>query len=131
MKKNSEIAKFGWKKIRIKWNLDLCNRNICVLLEHQSKGKKSIYSLRGTVCNKTFSMFSPWILGQIGLSMTVLEFACHEDSKTPPTCLIWWSFGWDIWGWRQGLTSEESLFGIISIVFNLKYLSQNFIKLNM
>ena len=43
MKKNSENAKFGWKKIRIKWNLDLCNRNICVLLEHQSKGKKSIY----------------------------------------------------------------------------------------
>ena len=43
MKKNSEIAKFGWKKIRIKWNLDLCNRNICVLLEHQSKGKMSIY----------------------------------------------------------------------------------------
>ena len=43
MKKNSENAKFGWKKIRIKWNLDLCNRNICVLLEHQSKGKMSIY----------------------------------------------------------------------------------------
>ena len=43
MKKNSENAKFGWKKIRIKWNLVLCNRNICGLLEHQSKGKKSIY----------------------------------------------------------------------------------------
>ena len=51
MKKNSEIAKFGWKKIRIKWNLDLCNRNICVLLEHQSKGKMSIY-LAATVIVK-------------------------------------------------------------------------------
>ena len=43
MKKNSENAKFGWKQIRINWNLDIHNRNICVLLEHQSKGKKSIY----------------------------------------------------------------------------------------
>ena len=49
MKKNSENAKFGWKKIRIKWNLVLCNRNICGLLEHQSKGKKSIY-LAATPC---------------------------------------------------------------------------------
>ena len=48
-----------------------------------------IYSLRGSVCNKTFPMFSPWSLGQIGLPMTVLESACHEDSETPPTCLIW------------------------------------------
>ena len=56
------------------------------------------YSLHSSVCNKTFAMFSPWSLGQIGLPMTVLESAGHEDSKTPPTCFIWWSFGWEIWG---------------------------------
>ena len=55
-----------------------------------------IYSLRCSVCNKTFPLFSPWILGQIGLPMTVLKSARHEDSQTTPTCLIWWSFGWVI-----------------------------------
>ena len=49
------------------------------------------------------SVFSPWILCQIGHQMTVLESAPHEDSKTPPTCLIWWSFGWDIQGRRPFL----------------------------
>ena len=35
-------------------------------------------------------------LGQIGHSMTVLDAAHKGDSETPPTCLIWWSFGLDI-----------------------------------
>ena len=38
----------------------------------------------------------PWKLGQIGHSMTVLDAAHKGDSETPPTCLIWWSFGLDI-----------------------------------
>ena len=58
MKKNSENAKFGWKKIRIKWNLDLCNRNICVLLEHQSKGKMSIY----LAATRLLPMFTPILM---------------------------------------------------------------------
>ena len=44
------------------------------------------------------SLFSLSNLGQIGIPMTVLESACPEDSKTPPKCWIWWSFGWDIQG---------------------------------
>ena len=32
--------------------------------------------------------FSPSNLGQNGYPKTVLKSACHEDSKTPPTCLI-------------------------------------------
>ena len=84
-----------------------------------------IYSLCGSVCNKMFPIFSPWILGQIGLPMEVLESAHREDSKTPPTCLIW-SFGWDIQGRRQGSISkqkvvkEQSFFEMLSIVFSLK-----------
>ena len=34
-------------------------------------------------CNKMFSVFPPWKLGQIGLQMTVLDSAHHEDSETP------------------------------------------------
>ena len=79
-----------------------------------------------SVCNKMFPMFSPWILGQIGLPMTVLECAHHEDSKTPNTCLIWLSFDWDIQGRRQGSISEEKViektltFEMWIIVFNLE-----------
>ena len=49
-----------------------------------------------------FPPFSPSNLGQIGYPRTVLKLTCHEDSKTPPACLFWWSFGWDIQGRRQG-----------------------------
>ena len=35
-----------------------------------------------------FSTFSPSNLGQSGYPRTVLKSAHHEDSKTPPTCLI-------------------------------------------
>ena len=47
------------------------------------------YSVRHSVCN----MFSPWILDQIRLQITVLESAHHEDFETPPTYLIllWYS----------------------------------------
>ena len=53
-----------------------------------------------------FSTFSPSNLGQSGYPRTVLKSAHHEDSKTPPTCLIWWGFGWDIQGRRQGSISK-------------------------
>ena len=43
-----------------------------------------------------FSLFSPSNLVQIGYPRTVFKSACQGDCKTPPTCLIWWSFGWDI-----------------------------------
>ena len=86
-------------------------------------------------CNKMFPMFSPWFLGQIGLPMTVLESAHHEDCKTVPDLWIWWRIDWVIQGWRQSSISKESIkvkekliFEMLSIVFNLKYLSQNFIK---
>ena len=54
-------------------------------------------------------MFSPWILGQIGFPMIVLESAHHEDSETTPTCLIWWSSDWDIQGRRKGSISKEKV----------------------
>ena len=34
-----------------------------------------------------------WNPHQIWNPMTVLKSACHEDSKTPPTCSIWWRSG--------------------------------------
>ena len=37
-------------------------------------------------------------LGQILKPGTDLESADPEVFKTPPTCAIWPSFGWDIWG---------------------------------
>ena len=66
-----------------------------------------MYSLHCSVCNKTFPMFSPWILGQIGHPMTVLKYACPEDSKIPPTCFIWLSFGRDNWGYRQWISFQR------------------------
>ena len=51
------------------------------------------------------SVFFPLIIGEIGHSITVLDFTHHEDSD--PTCLIWWSFGWDIWGKRQWVPFER------------------------
>ena len=56
-----------------------------------------------------FTMFSPWILGQIGLPMAVFESAHHEDSETTPTCLIWWSSDWDIQGRRKGSISKQKI----------------------
>ena len=41
-----------------------------------------------------------WKLGQIGHPKIVLDSAHQGDYETPPTCLIWWSFGWDILGFR-------------------------------
>ena len=37
-------------------------------------------------------------LGQFSKPGTELETAGPEVFKTPPTCAIWPSFGWDIWG---------------------------------
>ena len=48
--------------------------------------------------HQAISLFSPWILVQIVLKMTVLESAHHKVSETLPSCLIWWSFGWNIQG---------------------------------
>ena len=55
-----------------------------------------IYSAPPLLCNSGFCHFSLWNLDQIWNPMTVLKSACHEDFKTPPTCSIWWSFGWDL-----------------------------------
>ena len=49
----------------------------------------------------SFYFFSMWNLDQIWHPMAVSKSAHHDDSKTLSTCLIWWSFGWEIWGWRQ------------------------------
>ena len=38
-------------------------------------------------------IFLPWKLCQIGQPMIVLDYAHQGDSETPPTCLIWSSFG--------------------------------------
>ena len=71
---------------------------------------------------------------------TVLESACPEDSKTPPTCSLWWSFVGDVWSWRQLIPFQNftsfHLFGIkfsfqkSRLVFNLEHLWQIFIKFN-
>ena len=50
------------------------------------------------ILQQDVSRVFPWKLGQIGHSMTILDAAQKGDSKTPPTCLIWWSFGVVIWG---------------------------------
>ena len=67
--------------------------------------------------------------------MTVSESSWQADSKTVPDLWIWWRIDWVIQGWRQSSISKESIkveekliFEMLSIVFNLKYLSQNFIK---
>lgn len=88
------------------------------------------YSLHSSVCNKTFAIFSPWILGQIGLPMTVLESAHHEDSKTPPYILnlmkLWQSY---LRLKTIDTISKIDLFnflltlGKLSFVFKLEYLS--------
>ena len=57
-----------------------------------------LYSAPPLLCHSGFCPFSMWNLHQIWNPMTVLKSARHEDSETPPTCSIWWSFGWDIWG---------------------------------
>ena len=68
------------------------------------KGKVNVsrnaveYSRSRKEMDTLFPPFSPSNLGKIGYQRIVLKSACHEDSKTPPTCLIWLSFGWDIWG---------------------------------
>ena len=92
MKKNSEIAKFGWKKIRIKWNLDLCNRNICVLLEHQSKGKKSIYLAATKSFNIVVCRLRQYIWCGVTVRMTVV---CHASTilKMKPEILCIKSVG--------------------------------------
>ena len=60
-----------------------------------------VYITPPLLCNSGFCPFSMWNLDQIWHPMAVLKSAHCDDSKTPPTCLIWWSFGWDIWGWRK------------------------------
>ena len=55
------------------------------------------YSTPPLLCDSSFCSFSMWNLDQRH-PMGVLKSAHHYDSKTPPTCSIWWSFGWDIWG---------------------------------
>ena len=67
--------------------------------------------------------------------MTVSESSWQADSKTVPDLWIWWRIDWVIQGWRQSSIFKESIkveekliFEMLSIVFNLKYLSQNFIK---
>ena len=59
------------------------------------------YSTEILFCDSSFCPFSMWNLDQIWQPMAVLKSAHRDDSETPPTCLIWWSFGWDIWGWRK------------------------------
>ena len=57
-----------------------------------------LYSTPPLLWDTSFYTFSLLNLHQIKNPMVVFKSAHHEDSKTPPTCLIWWSFGWDIWG---------------------------------
>ena len=69
------------------------------MLSNRNSERK--YSTPPLEWDTSFCPFSMWNLDQIWHPMGVLKSAHHDDSKTPPTCLIWWSFGWDIWGWRK------------------------------
>jgi len=77
--------------------------NFISYIERQSNIMVKIckYSTPPLLCNSGFCPFSMWNLDQIWHPMAVLKSAHCDDSKTPPTCLNWWSFGWDIWGWRK------------------------------
>ena len=44
-----------------------------------------------------FGSITPTNLGQLSKPGTDLETAGLDVFKTPPTCAIWPSFGWDIW----------------------------------
>ena len=44
-----------------------------------------------------FCSITPTNLGQLSKPGTDLKSAGPDVFKTPPTCLIWPSFGWDIW----------------------------------
>ena len=56
------------------------------------------YSTPPLLCNSSFCPFSMWNLDQILHPMAVLKSDRRDDSKAPPTCSIWWNFGWDNWG---------------------------------
>ena len=45
-----------------------------------------------------FCSITPSNLGQFSNPGADLESAGPDVFKTPPTCPIWPSFGWDIWG---------------------------------
>ena len=47
------------------------------------------------VCCIWFCPITPTNLGQISKPVSVLETAGPDNFKTPPTCQIWPSFGWD------------------------------------
>ena len=51
------------------------------------------YIVPPLLCNSDFSPFSMCNLHQIWNPPTVFKSARHEDSKTPPTCSIWWRSG--------------------------------------
>ena len=72
-----------------------------------------------TVCR--FYTFSMWNIDQICHPMAVLKYACRDNSKAPTKCLIWWSFGWDIWG---------KTVDIFQIFISSSYFSMSIISFN-
>ena len=65
---------------------------------------------------------------------SVLESACHEDSKTYLDIWIWEMFEVEDKAqfpksWSK--VEEKSIFEMVSIVFKFKYFSKNFIKINL
>ena len=53
--------------------------------------------LRPVLGTPAFALFLCEILIKFE-TQRFLKSAVCDDSQTPPTCSIWWSFGWDIWG---------------------------------
>ena len=65
-----------------------------------------------------FCSITPTNLGQLSKPGTDLKTAGPDVFKTPPTCTIWPSFAWDIWGKRQMISFLK--FPVIS-TFNPVY----------
>ena len=74
--------------------------NQSLFISKYNGGNENISSMLRTLYSngKKFCSITPTNLGQFSKPGTDLKSAGPDVFKTPPTCTIWPSFGWDIWG---------------------------------